>query len=184
MKSVTHNANPRPCANKERRRSRGNRKSCKSHPCPRALFRLCPHALPLSLYSVPAQMLFPIAVSLSPCPISLSLSHPCPCPCALSHLCGLSPCPDALCVSHPISVSLSPYSSHFCVLVPLLCPVSLPACFPIFASLSHLCPCPPCLVPCGSVPMHCPHALSHLCALVPCPHAWLLPHWPPLDYPC
>ncbi|KFO07233.1 FH1/FH2 domain-containing protein 1, partial [Balearica regulorum gibbericeps] len=29
VKSVTHNANPRPCANKERRRSRGNRKSCK-----------------------------------------------------------------------------------------------------------------------------------------------------------
>ncbi|XP_035754667.1 FH1/FH2 domain-containing protein 1 isoform X2 [Egretta garzetta] len=28
VKSVTHNANPRPCANKERRRSRGNRKSC------------------------------------------------------------------------------------------------------------------------------------------------------------
>ncbi|KAM6123576.1 FH1/FH2 domain-containing protein 1 [Phoenicopterus ruber ruber] len=27
VKSVTHNANPRPCANKERRRSRGNRKS-------------------------------------------------------------------------------------------------------------------------------------------------------------
>uniref|UniRef100_A0A8D2NZN8 Formin homology 2 domain containing 1 n=1 Tax=Zosterops lateralis melanops TaxID=1220523 RepID=A0A8D2NZN8_ZOSLA len=30
VKSVTHNANPRPCPNKERRRSRGNRKSCKS----------------------------------------------------------------------------------------------------------------------------------------------------------
>uniref|UniRef100_A0A8D2MI53 Formin homology 2 domain containing 1 n=1 Tax=Zonotrichia albicollis TaxID=44394 RepID=A0A8D2MI53_ZONAL len=33
VKSVTHNPNPRPCPNKERRRSRGNRKSCKSHPC-------------------------------------------------------------------------------------------------------------------------------------------------------
>ncbi|NXE40229.1 FHOD1 protein, partial [Ptilorrhoa leucosticta] len=29
VKSVTHNPNPRPCPNKERRRSRGNRKSCK-----------------------------------------------------------------------------------------------------------------------------------------------------------
>ncbi|NXV09663.1 FHOD1 protein, partial [Cettia cetti] len=54
VKSVTHNANPRPCPNKERRRSRGNRKSCKSL-CPCALFYLCSHAL--SLYSVP-----------SPCP--------------------------------------------------------------------------------------------------------------------
>nr|XP_009931947.1 PREDICTED: FH1/FH2 domain-containing protein 1 [Opisthocomus hoazin] len=33
VKSVTHNANPRPCANKERRRSRGNRKSCSPRLC-------------------------------------------------------------------------------------------------------------------------------------------------------
>ncbi|KFO97286.1 FH1/FH2 domain-containing protein 1, partial [Calypte anna] len=37
VKSVTHSANPRPCPNKERRRSRGNRKSRESHPCPLAL---------------------------------------------------------------------------------------------------------------------------------------------------
>lgn len=87
VKSVTHNANPRPCP-KERRRSRGNRKSCKSHLCPCALFQcsvpvLCPISMSLSHLFVPAQMLFPSSVSLSltlshlfvamPCPISLSL---------------------------------------------------------------------------------------------------------------
>ncbi|XP_010582204.1 PREDICTED: FH1/FH2 domain-containing protein 1 isoform X2 [Haliaeetus leucocephalus] len=138
VKSVTHNANPRPCTNKERRRSRGNRKSCKSCSCPCTLSHLCG----------PAQMLLPhLCVSvppLWPCSHALylySVPSQCPCPCTLSHLCG-------------------PVSTLSCVPAQMLCP--------IFMSLSHLClyPCvlsrccshalSPCLVP-SLCP--CPHAL-------------------------
>lgn len=145
VKSVTLNANPRPCANKERRRSRGNRKSCKSH--------LCPHPLPL--YSVPARMLFPhlcVPVSL-PYPISVSLSHLC--------VPVLMPCPTSVACSH-IPVPSPCLSSHA---LPSLCPHTLSlysVLCPCPDAFSHLCvPVPP--------PYLCPHASSHLCALVPMP---------------
>ncbi|XP_026712683.1 FH1/FH2 domain-containing protein 1 isoform X1 [Athene cunicularia] len=164
VKSVTHNTNPRPCANKERRRSRGNRKSCKTHPCPCALAHLCPHALPLSLYSLSA--LWPRSHALS----LYSVPSPCPCPHALLHLHLPMLCPVP--VLSPVSVSLTPYT------VPPLwsCPCTLscgPAqiLFPIFVSLSHLCPC----------------VLSHLCshALSPCFVSFLclFPHALPGSFP-
>ncbi|XP_069649961.1 FH1/FH2 domain-containing protein 1 isoform X3 [Haliaeetus albicilla] len=120
VKSVTHNANPRPCTNKERRRSRGNRKSCKSCSCPCTLSHLCgpvpmPCTCTLSHLSVPVpvpcptsvalSLLFPVSLprcsvpSLCPCPISVSTPVSCPvavpmlCPHALSHLCVRVPMP-------------------------------------------------------------------------------------------
>ncbi|XP_062442140.1 FH1/FH2 domain-containing protein 1 isoform X2 [Rhea pennata] len=108
VKSVTHNTNSRPCTNKERKRSRGNRKSCKSTlwqmPCPIPSFSL-------SLCSVPSQypspcLCFPVPMS---CPTSVSFSlslYSSPSLCSLYSVASLCPCPHAL--------------SYFC-----LCPCAL-----------------------------------------------------------
>lgn len=85
-----------------------------------------------------------------PCPISLSL-FPCSprfsyCPIAVS----LSPCPVPPVWPRPCTLPCGPTQMHF----------------PIFVSLSHLCPCLhvlSCLCSCA------PSALSHLCVLVPMP---------------
>lgn len=120
VKSVTHNANPRPCTNKERRRSRGNRKSRKSPPCP--------HALSHPSASLP--MLSPVPVL---CPIAVSPSHLCGpdpvlCPVALPRCTSPSWCPC------PISVPVPTSSVFLCppCLVPSLCPCphALPGSFP------------------------------------------------------
>lgn len=142
VKSVTHSANPRPCPSRERRRSRGNRKSCES-PLP-----LSPHPVPLC----------PGRCALSPCSI---LAHPCvPVQMLICHLSvpGPIPCP----CSHTCSISVFPF------LIPLLCRMShqclfsLPLCyFPSLdlcsGALSHLlCPSPNSvsLSPCHPMPCH------------------------------
>lgn len=128
VKSVTQSANPRPCANKERRRSRGNRKSRESLlslsprlvpplcPCRPVLSPLCPHAL--SLYS-------PNPVSQPRCSFPSVHLHPH----APSHLCPLALSP----YSFP---SVSP--SHLSVPGPVLCPCTLPCPCPCPDALSHL----------------------------------------------
>ncbi|XP_064243263.1 FH1/FH2 domain-containing protein 1 isoform X2 [Passer domesticus] len=137
VKSVTHNANPRPCPNKERRRSRGNRKSCKCHPCvlmpcsisvPHSVPVLCPISTSLSHICVPARMLFPSSVSLSPHPFP-SL---CLCCHALSNLFpGSAQSPYSL---SSLSLSLSSVPS------PCLCALSLSL---VLCVLYHM----PCLAP-------------------------------------
>lgn len=147
VKSVTHNANPRPCTNKERRRSRGNRKSCKSCSCPCTLSHLwpCPDAFSPSL------CVCPTSVALFPCPVPVlcPLSVPVPVPCPISVSLFLYPVPPLW----PCLCTLS------CVPAQMLCP--------IFMSLSHLC-----LYLCV-LSRFCSHALSPCLvpSLCPCPHA-------------
>lgn len=139
VKSVTYNPNPRPCPNKERRRSRGNRKSCKSHPCvlvpcsisvPRSVPVLCPISMSVSLL----RCFFP---ALCPCPLTLShlfVSIAMPSPISLPRLC---PIPMLLFISVSIAVL-------FHLHVSVLCPLSF---VPLF-------PCPVWLLPHGP-PMTC-----------------------------
>lgn len=178
MKSVTHNANPRPCPNKERRRSRGNRKSCKSHPC---VFVPCSISVP----------------TLCPCTLShLHVPVPslCPCPDAFSQLCVPVPLPFlfvSVAMPCPISVSLFPCSAQSPYSFTSLSLSSIPS--PCLCTLSIclipspcLCALSSCLVLCVLVPM--PY-------LAPSPWATLSPpgrmypetslcHCTPLPLPC
>uniref|UniRef100_A0A8C9G8F6 Formin homology 2 domain containing 1 n=1 Tax=Pavo cristatus TaxID=9049 RepID=A0A8C9G8F6_PAVCR len=154
VKSVTHSANPRPCPSRERRRSRGNRKSCESplplspHPVP-----LCPGHCALSPCSVfahprvPVQMLFAISASLSPCPVP-----------SLSPFCVLVPT--------PVPSLFSPAPTLYFV----LCPIAVPILYP--SDLSHLWISAQMLFPtfCVQVPTLCPCSHATLCPCL-CPKA-------------
>uniref|UniRef100_A0A8C2TJ02 Formin homology 2 domain containing 1 n=1 Tax=Coturnix japonica TaxID=93934 RepID=A0A8C2TJ02_COTJA len=126
VKSVTHSANPRPCPSRERRRSRGNRKSCEcpEPPCAPVSWTLCP--LPM----------FCLSSSLCPCSDALTPSQ-----CLWFYSVFLFPHLFHLFIplSHLFTLSYVPSLSLFSA--PLLFPISrslLRYSFP-FVSQSHLC---------------------------------------------